>query len=385
LGGAVAGLGISVAAKADERSATDFAVEAVRAAVADAGLRLEDVDGLIVSCGRGGGVDIKLARELGLGDLGILTQMAQAGSTANAQVQVASLAVAGGLASTVVCVHADAPLRPSMRAGDAYHRPAPSVGVGLAALAQPGAPRRATAGYALAARRHMMRYGTSSEQFGAVAVAQRQWASLNPIARFREPLTIAGHQASRAVVDPLRLLDCCMVSNGSVAVVVTSAERAADLAQPAVHVWGWAQTHPGYRMERDSSWGLRTGAAISGPKAMKMAGVTPADIDVRQIYDCFTYTVVVTLEDYGFCDKGEGGALAGSGALAPGGRLPTNTGGGQLSSFYLWGMTPLSEAVLQVRGTAGERQLERHEVAIVSGNGGILDHHSTLVLGSRPR
>ena len=130
-----------------------------------------------------------------------------------------------------------------------------------------------------------------------------------------------------------------------------------------MHVWGWAQTHPGYRMERGSDWGLVSGAAIAGPQAMAMAGVTPADVDVREIYDCYTYTTLITLEDYGFCAKGEGGALAESGALGPGGALPTNTGGGQLSSYYLWGMTPLSEAVIQVRGQGGERQVPRHEVA----------------------
>ena len=116
-----------------------------------------------------------------------------------------------------------------------------------------------------------------------------------------------------------------------------------------------------------------------------MAGVTPADIDVREIYDCYTYTTLITLEDYGFCAKGEGGQLAESGALAPGGALPTNTGGGQLSSYYLWGMTPLSEAVIQMRGDGGGRQVAKHEVGIVSGNGGVLDFHSTLVLGAQPR
>ena len=118
---------------------------------------------------------------------------------------------------------------------------------------------------------------------------------------------------------------------------------------------------------------------------MKMAGITPSDVDVREIYDCYTYTVLITLEDYGFCRKGEAGELAASGALAPGGALPTNTGGGQLSGFYLWGMTPLVEAVQQVRGQAGGgRQVPRHDVALVSGNGGILDHHATLVLGAVP-
>jgi acetyl-CoA acetyltransferase len=125
---------------------------------------------------------------------------------------------------------------------------------------------------------------------------------------------------------------------------------------------------------------LETGAAQSGRAAMTMAGVTAGDVDVCQIYDCYTYTVIVTLEDYGFCRKGEGGAFASSGALAPGGHLPTNTGGGQLSGYYAWGMTPLSEAIIQARGHGGDRQAERHEVVLVSGNGGLLDHHATMIL-----
>ncbi|TQC38255.1 thiolase family protein, partial [Rhodococcus sp. WS4] len=147
---------------------------------------------------------------------------------------------------------------------------------------------------------------------------------------------------------------------------------------------GWGQAHPGYVLERDSDFGLVTGAAISGPAALKMAGMTVDDIDLREIYDCYTYTLLVTLEDYGFCGKGEAGELAASGALAPGGALPTNTGGGQLSSFYLWGMTPLIEALTQLRGEAGTRQVAQHGTAIVSGNGGILDHHGTLVLATAP-
>ena len=164
----------------------------------------------------------------------------------------------------------------------------------------------------------MNRYGTTSEQLGAIAVGQRAWAAKNPIARFREPITLADHQASRMVARPLHLLDCCMVSNGGIAMVLTTVDRAADLPQPPVHVWGWAQTHPGYRLERGSEWGLVSGAAIAGPRAMRMAGVTPADVDVREIYDCYTYTALITLEDYGFCAKGEGGELAASGALGPG-------------------------------------------------------------------
>jgi acetyl-CoA acetyltransferase len=384
-GAAIVGLGITETGKVYGRSAAEFAADAVRLAVADAGLALDDVDGLLVSGGLSGGVDIRLARQLGLRDLGILSQISQAGSTAGSQVQLAALAIAGGLATTVAIVHADAPLKPAVRSGDAYRRPPGRVATGFAGLAAVAGPRNPTSGYALAAQRHMNRFGTTSEQLGAIAVGQRAWAATNPLARFRDPITLADHQSSRWVARPLHLLDCCMVSNGGVAMVLSSVERARHLPQPPVHVWGWAQTHPGYRLERGSEWGLVSGAAIAGPKAMQMAGVTPADIDVREIYDCYTYTTLITLEDYGFCAKGEGGELAASGALGPGGSLPTNTGGGQLSSYYLWGMTPLSEAVIQVRGQGGERQVERHEVAIVSGNGGVLDFHSSLVLGSQER
>jgi acetyl-CoA acetyltransferase len=205
---------------------------------------------------------------------------------------------------------------------------------------------------------------------------------MNPLAQMREPIALADHQGSRWICEPLHLLDCCLVSNGGAAVVVTTPERAADLAQPAVPILGWGQGHPGQVMEQGSDFGLRTGAVISGRTAMGMAGVTPQDVDVVELYDCYTYTVLVSLEDYGFCAKGEGGAFVADGRTAPGGSLPLNTGGGQLSGFYLWGMTPLHEAVLQARGQAGERQLDRHDVVLVSGNGGILEHHATLVLGS---
>ena len=227
----------------------------------------------------------------------------------------------------------------------------------------------------------MQRYGTTSEQLGAVAVTQRRWAAMNPLARFRDPISIEDHQSSRWVVEPLHLLDCCMVSNGGIAVVVTAADRARGLAQSPVYIWGAAQAHPGYSMARGCDFGLVTGAAVSGPAAMAMAGIGPGDVDVCEIYDCYTYTVILTLEDYGFCAKGEGGAFVQDGRLGPGGALPTNTGGGQLSGYYMWGMTPLSEAVIQARGQGGARQASRRDVIMVSGNGGILDHHATLILG----
>jgi acetyl-CoA acetyltransferase len=234
--------------------------------------------------------------------------------------------------------------------------------------------------YALAARRHMTAYGTTEDQLGAIAVAQRAWAVDNPLAQLRTPMTLADHHASRWVAEPLRLFDCCLVSNGAVAVIVTSDERATALAQPPVRIAGLAQDHPGRSLVRNDDFGLRTGAAISGPRALAMAGVTLDDVDVVQLYDCYTYTVLVSLEDYGFCAKGEGGPFVASGALGPAGSLRLNTGGGQLSGYYMWGFTPLSEAVIQVRGQGGERQADRHDVCLVSGNGGILDHHATMVL-----
>jgi acetyl-CoA acetyltransferase len=172
------------------------------------------------------------------------------------------------------------------------------------------------------------------------------------------------------------------VSNGGIAVIVTSADRAAGLRQPPVYVRGWAQAHPGHSGRRFDDFGLVSGAAIAGPAALRMADVELADIGVVQLYDCYTYTVLVTLEDYGFCEKGEGGPFVASGVLGPEGKLKVNTGGGQLSSYYMWGMTPLSEAVIQARGQAAERQVHNHALVLVSGNGGVLDHHSTLVLAA---
>ena len=234
--------------------------------------------------------------------------------------------------------------------------------------------------YAMAARRHMLTYGTTSEQFGAVAVQQRNWATMNPMAQFREPITIEDHQSSRWIADPLRLLDCCLVSNGGVAVIVTSADRARTLQQPPVYVHGFGQAHPGLVQERGCRFGEVSGAVESGARAFTMAGLTPGDVDVCQIYDCYTYTVIVSLEDYGFCAKGEGGPFVEGGAMGPGGSLPTNTGGGELSAYYMWGMTPISEGILQARGTAGQRQVATHDVVLTSGNGGILDYHSTLLM-----
>jgi acetyl-CoA acetyltransferase len=362
-------------------TSAQFAADAVRLAVADAGLQLADVDGLLTSSGVTGGISIDLQRDLGFTDLRLLSHLQAYGSTAGAMVQFASMAVQSGMASVVACVFADSPLQPQRRAGASYGtRRAPAGWWGL--LGASGVIG-ANPMYALAARRHMERYGTTSEQLGHIAVAQREWAAMNPAAQLREPITLADHQASRWIVEPFHLLDCCLVSNGGIAVIVTTAERAAGLAQPPVHVLGWAQSHPGRYLRRNPDFGLVSGAASAGPAALAMARIGLAEVDVVELYDCYTFTVLLTLEDYGFCGKGEGGPFAASGVLGPAGKLKLNTGGGQLSGYYMWGMTPLSEAIIQARGQGGARQAEIHDVVLVSGNGGVLDHHSALVLASQ--
>jgi acetyl-CoA acetyltransferase len=233
--------------------------------------------------------------------------------------------------------------------------------------------------YALLARRHMHRFGTTHDQLGAVAVAQRAWAAGNPAAQMAGvPLTLDDYRGARWVVEPFRLLDCCLVSNGGAAMIITSTERARDLPRPPVYVLGVGQGHPG----GDPLDTLTSGAPLAKATAFAMAGVTLADLDVVELYDCYTFTVVVALEDYGFCAKGEGGAFVEQGRTAPGGALALNTGGGQLSSFYMGGMTPISEAVIQLRGDGGVRQVMPARRALVSGNGGILSTHATLVLGT---
>jgi acetyl-CoA acetyltransferase len=381
---AIVGLGITEIGKIYGRSTADFAADAILRACRDAGLALSDLDGLLTNSGLTPGLGLPLSRDLGLQNLRLLSEVQGYGSSAGAMVAIAAMAVKTGTADVVACVFADAPLKSGIGIGAAYENSAPRA-AGFSTM--PGAVGLYGANpyYALAARRHMINFGTTSEQLGAIAVSTRAWAALNPVAQMRTPITIDDHQASRMIADPLRLFDCCVVSNGGVAVIVTSAARAADLANPPVHILGWAQAHPGYRMERGSQFGLVTGAAQSGPAALQMAGVKIDEVNIREIYDCYTYTTLVSLEDYGVCAKGEGGALAASGALGPGGSLPTNTGGGQLSGYYMWGMTPLSEAVIQTRGHGGARQVDKHDVVLVSGNGGVLDYHATLILGTQPR
>lgn len=388
-GSAIVGLGMTDMGKVYGRSSTSLAADAVRFAVADAGLALPDLDGLLVSPGVTDDLGIGLAAVLGLNELSVLNQVKAFGASAGVMVAHAVQAIAAGAATIVACVFADAPLKPKTGAGLSWSqagrkKPNPTAR-GLAGWSLVSGAVNPNILYAMCARRHMERYGTTSEQLAEIAVAQRTWATSNPLAQLRDPITVADHQESRWIAEPLHLLDCCLVSNGAVAIVVTSADQATSLARPPVHVWGYGQAHGPREMHAGSDWGLVTPATRSGPQAMAMAGITVDDVDVAQIYDCYTYTVLVTLEDYGFCPKGEGGQFVSDGRLAPGGKLACNTGGGQLSAYYMWGFTPLSEAVIQARGDGGQRQAPRNDVLLVSGNGGILEHHSTLVLSPHER
>ena len=377
---AVVGLGITDMGKVYGKTATGFAADAIALALADAGLAKSDVDGLLIHSNGSPEMNPMLQMNLGFTDLTLLNAMSAFGSTSGGMLHYAAAAIDAGQASVVVLVYADAPLRPAKSAGASYAR---ARGVtGMTGLYATYGLFGANHGYAMAARRHMHLFGTTSEQLGAIAVGQRQWAIMNDKAQMRTPLTLEDHQASRWICEPLHLYDCCLVSNGAVALVVTSAERARSLQRPPVYVLGVGQGAPGDSGRADRDPAVHTGATASGRQALGRAGVTLADVDVLELYDCYTYTVLVTLEDYGFCGKGEGGPFVADGKLAPGGSLPCNTGGGQLSSFYMWGFTPLAEAVIQARGDGGERQVPDHDVVLVSGNGGILNYHSTIVLSS---
>jgi len=376
---AIVGLGITPQGRVYGNTPLGFAVDAVQLALADAGLERGDLDGLLLNPGLAwadmGMGSFQLQQAMGLRDLRLSATMHLGGATACAMIQHAAQAIAAGLCTTVACVFSDAPLKPPTRdrEGSSSASAYGFVRGWEAAYGYFGV----NAMYALVARRHMSRYGTTQDHLGAVAVAQRRWANLNPQAQMHEqPLTLADYHRSRWVVEPFHLFDCCLVSNGGLAVIVTSAERAPNLRKPPVYLRGMAQGHVG----GDPSDTLASGAVLTHGPALAMAGVALGDIDVVELYDCYTFTVLVTLEDYGFCAKGEGGPFAAEYVTGPGGRLAVNTGGGQLSSFYMWGMTPVSEAVIQLRGEGGARQVAKYDVALVSGNGGVLSTHSTLVL-----
>ena len=246
----------------------------------------------------------------------------------------------------------------------------------------PYRPRYPVSAYALAASRHMYEYGTTREQLAEVAVAAREWAKLNPKAFKREDLNVEDVLASRMVSSPLSILDCCLVTDGGGALLVTSAERAKDLRKPPVYLLGAGEAHWHRNISQMPDLTV-TAAADSGRRAYKMAGVRPEEVDVVMLYDAFTINPILFLEDLGFCEKGEGGSFVKDGRIAPGGELPVNTNGGGLSYNHpgMYGLLLVIEAVRQLRGECGQRQVEGAKIALAHGNGGVLSSQVTAVLG----
>jgi acetyl-CoA acetyltransferase len=236
--------------------------------------------------------------------------------------------------------------------------------------------------YAMAARRHMHLYGTTSEQLAEIAVVTRRHAGLNPLAMYRKPITIQDVLDSRMIADPLHLLDCCVVSDGGGAVLVTTEERARDLKQMPVFVLGSSESHTHTHISQMPDLTV-TAAAVTGPRAFAEAGVRPDEIDMAMIYDSFTITVLLLLEDLGFCKKGEGGAFVQDGRIALGGQLPINTDGGGLSANHpgMRGIFLLIEATRQLRGQCGPRQVKDAKLAVAHGSGGLLSSQATTILG----
>jgi acetyl-CoA acetyltransferase len=241
----------------------------------------------------------------------------------------------------------------------------------------------APSAYCMAATRHMHEYGTTSEHLAEIAVATRKWAQLNPKAMMRDPLTIEDVLSSRWIAYPFHIYDCCLVTDAGGAVIVVGAERAREFRRKPIWVLGSgeATTHQSLLGMHDIT---RTPARYSGKRAFQMAGVTHADIDVVEVYDSFTYTALVTIEELGFCEKGEGGPFLANQRTAPGGDFPMNTNGGGLSYTHpgMYGMFVLIEAVRQLRGECGERQVPDARVALVNGTGGTLSATGTLILGA---
>jgi acetyl-CoA acetyltransferase len=368
-------------------------VAMIREALDDAGLTIKDVDG-ICSADPGMGA-------LGLGEaLGVRPRFVDStmtgGSSFEYHVEHAASLIAHGNADVVVSVYASTPHSDRRRAreqaaaggggggggrGGGGRRPG-GLYPGLAWEA-PFGLRMPIGAYALAASRHMATFGTTAEQLAQIAVSTREWAVKNPRARFQTPLTIDDVLASETIASPLHKLDCCLQTDGAGAFVMVRADRAKDLAKPPVYVLGVGSsaTHSIISQMPDLT---TTGTAVSGARAMEMAGVGHDDVDLLMLYDSFTITTLLLLEDLGFCKKGEGGAFVEGGALGPGGSLPTNTSGGGLSYTHpgMYGMFLIVEAVRQLRGEADARQLDTCDVAIASGSGGVLSAMSTCVLGS---
>jgi len=358
------------------KTALQLHAEACRNALAEAGIDKEEVDGLFTA----GLTTSELGEYLGIAPL-YSDGTHVGGASFVFHLGHAALAVASGRCRVALISHGQSG---RSRVGAPM---SPLYGVNQAQFEAPFGLPAPVGAYALACARHMHRYGTTREQLAEISVATRRWAALNPRALMRTPLTVADVLASRPIAWPLHLLDCCLVTDAGGAAVVVPAARARDVRTRPVTVLGAGEHHSHSMISQMPD--LTTGpAAVSGRLAFERAGVRPSEIDVAEVYDSFTYTVLVTLEDLGFCARGEGGAFVSGGRTGPGGALPLNTQGGGLSYTHpgMFGIFTIVEAVRQLRGDyaaagAAQRQVADARLALVHGTGGVLSAAATAVLG----
>lgn len=375
---AIVGVGTTDFGKLPGRSAWSLQTEAVARALDDAGLTKHDVDGLFTEGPFSEPLLLHghlLGRQLGL-RTNYLSTMSIGGATAATLVQQAAMAIHAGLCEVAVCVYGEnAKTGMPMLFGRAQMGRGQPLSDEMA-FGMAGGPVME----ARAAMRYKHTFGVTDEMFGSIAIACRHHATLNPAATYRDPMTMQDYLASKMVADPLRMLDCTIgASDGGIAIVVTSAARARDLAKPPVLIAGMGH---GDNLDglADPDHYIRFAGERSSTKAYQMADITPDDVDVVQLYDCFTSTVLVTLEDFGFCKKGEAGPFALEGNLLLGASLPLNTSGGMLSEANLIGWNHLAEGARQIRGECGDRQVSDAEVCVVGGHGGFQASNAALVL-----
>jgi len=366
--GAVTGVGETSYMRGTDRTSLSLQLEASLNAIKDAGLKPSDIDGLI-PYGHGA-VAEDFITNFGIKDLRFSATTPMGGASAVASIQCALAVIEAGICKHVLLslgrtgfsggrIGTRVQQMPQFRVIGEFEMPSGAI-----------APPQL---YAVMARRHFEMYGTKSRQLAEIAVTTRQHALMNPNATMRKPITIEDHQASRMISDPLRLLDCSLESDGGCAVVISAADIAKDLAKPPVWVMGVAEGHPDSPSAITQRPDLTTlGLAKAAPKAFAMAGVTQSDIDVAEVYDCFTYIVMCQLEDLGFCKKGEGGSFVEGGALGINGRLPVNTHGGLLSQAHMAGMNHIVELARQLRGEASV-QVKDAEIGLVTGYGDMGD------------
>ncbi len=381
----IVGIGLSDAPIAPHLDGVGHHVQAMQRALDDCGLPKHEIDGYMGAGGGGPMVDdaVNMAEYLKIEHRWLDGTMV-GGSSFEFHVQHAAAAIKDGLCDTVLCTYGSSLLTKSgrMLGSKGFHVP----GQRVAGSSKWEAPygNVLIGSYAMAAKRHMHEYGTRPEHLAQIAVDTRYHASLNPNAMYRNPITIDDVLDSKMIADPLHKLDCCVVSDGGGAFIMTTAERARDLKQSPVYVLGAAATSSHWTISQMEDF-TTTAAAVAGPEAFRRAGLTPADVDVLHFYDSFTITALLMLEDLGFCKKGEGGPFVEDGKLRIGGSHPMNPDGGGLSSCHpgMRGIFLLVEAARQLRGQAGPFQVADANVAIACGSGGWLSCLGVVLLGNQ--